>query len=418
MKRITGALVFGGLLAGLNFWGMADAPSAAAQSFYKDKTIKMIVRSNPGGGYDFYGRLMARHMPNHIPGKPNMIVINMPGAGGIVAANYLANRAKRNGTEIAILTRELALAQRTKEVGVKYDLRKLVPIGSAASSTFLIVMGKNQPIKTYEQLKKSKKMVLFAATGPGAGSYQYPVLLRNDGFNIKIITGIIGGQARFLSIERGEVNGTANSYESTRQAIKEFGLIPILYNGAPIAPLKGVPHINKYLSEQGKAIGALMAAPLAAGRPFFTTPGVPADRLKILRAAFKAALHDPRLLQEAKRAKRNVAWTDPSVMDGINRQILGASDQVIAAFKAGAKKPKKDLSKFLKHMGLVTKTKRGGRRIWIDHKGKEVMAKVSGSRTKVTVNGKKAKRKAIKVGMNCQFTYPKPGGEAAMVDCK
>jgi hypothetical protein len=279
-------------------------------------------------------------------------------------------------------------------------------------------MGKNQSIKSYEQLKNSNKPVLFAATGPGAGSYQYPALLKQDGMNVKIITGVIGGQARFLSIERGEVNGTANSYESTAKAITEFGLIPILYNGAPIAPLKGVPHINKYLSANGKAISALMGAPLAAGRPFFTTPDVPADRLNILRAAFKAALHDPQLLKEAKRAKRNVAWTDPTVMNGINKEILSASDQVIAAFKAGAKKPKRDLSKFLKHMGLVTATKKGGRRITIDYKGKEVTAKVSGSRTKITLNGKKVKRKKIKVGMNCQFTYPKPGGEAAKIDCK
>jgi tripartite-type tricarboxylate transporter receptor subunit TctC len=418
MKTISGTLVFSSLLAGVATFGLGQTSDASAQSFYKGKTIKMIVRSAPGGGYDFYGRLLARHMPKHIPGNPSMVVINMPGAGGIVAANYLANRAKRNGTEIAILTRELALAQRTKEVGVKYDLRQLNAIGSAASSTFLVVMGRNQPIKTYEQLTKSTKPVLFAATGPGAGSYQYPALLKQDGYNVKIITGVIGGQARFLSIERGEVNGTANSYESTSKAIKEFGLIPILYNGAPIDALKGVPHISKYLSPNGKAIAALMGAPLAAGRPFFTSPDVPAAHLKILRAAFKAALHDPQLLKEAKRAKRNVAWTDPSVMTKINQEILGASDQVIAAFKAGSKKPKKDLSKFLKHMGAVTKIKKGGRSVWIDHEGREVMAKISGSRTKVTVMGKKAKRKAIKIGMNCQFTYPKPGAEAAMVDCK
>lgn len=407
-----------GLLAALAASSIGDISGAAAQSFYKGRTIKMIVRSAPGGGYDFYGRLLARHMPKHIPGNPDMIVVNMPGAGGIVAANYLMNRAKRNGTEIAILTRELALAQRTGEVGVRYDLRKLNTLGSAASSTFLIVMGKNQPIKTYEQLKNATKPVLFAATGPGAGSYQYPALLKNDGFNVKIITGIIGGQARFLSIERGEVNGTANSYESSRKAIKELGLIPILYNGAPIPTLKGVPHMSTQLSAEGKQLAALLGAPLAAGRPFYTTPDAPALRLKILRAAFKAALEDPQLLGEAKRAKRNVAWTDPGVMDSINREILGASDRVIALYKEGAKKPRRNLSKFVKHMGPVTRIKRGGRRVWIDHQGKEVMAKISGSRTKVTVGGRKAKRKAIKVGMSCRFTYPKPGDEAAMVDCK
>ena len=417
MKQAIALSSIGAILTGTFTLGICT-PVIAAGDFYKGKTVKMIVRSNPGGGYDFYGRLVARHMSKHLPGNPKMMVINMPGAGGIVAGNYMMQRAKRDGTEIAILTRELALAQRTKEVGVKYDLRQLIPIGSAASSTFLIVMGKNQPIKTYQQLKNAGKTALFAATGPGAGSYQYPALLKNDGFNVKIITGYVGGQARFLSIERGETHGTANSYESTARAIAEFGIIPILYNGASIAPLKGVPHISSLLSKEGKQLAALLGAPLAAGRPFFTSPDVPADRVNLLQTAFKAALHDPDLLREAKRAKRNVAWTDPKIMDGINRDILGASDKVIALFKAGAKKPKKDLSKLLKHAGAVTKIKRGGRRVWIDYKGKEVMAKISGSRTKITVNGKKAKRKVIKVGMNCQFTYPKPGGEASLVACK
>lgn len=418
MKTVSGALALSGLVAGIAAWSMVDVPTAAAKSFYEGKTIKMIVRSAPGGGYDFYGRLLARHMPKFIPGKPNMIVVNMPGAGGIVAANYMMGRAKRNGTEIAILTRELALAQRTGEVGVKYDLRKLTAIGSAASSTFLIVMSKKHPVQTFAQLKKTSTTVLFAATGPGAGSYQYPALLKNDGFNVKIITGYVGGQTRFLSIERGETHATANSYESTRKAIEEFGFVPILYNGAINPALAGVPHISTQLSPQGKQLAALLGAPLAAGRPFFTTPGVPADRVKILRAAFKAALTDPALRKEAKRAKRNVSWTDPSVMEGINREILGASDKVIALYKSGAKKPKADLSKMLKHEGKVTKLERGGRRIFISYKGKQVKAKVSGSRTKVTLGGKKVKRKAIKVGMTCRFTYPKPGAEAARVDCK
>ncbi|MBK17271.1 MAG: hypothetical protein CMM52_00320 [Rhodospirillaceae bacterium] len=418
MRKLTGFTALTGLLAGTVALGVIDTPTTLAQGFYKGKTVKMIIRSAPGGGYDFYGRLLARHMPKYIPGKPKFVVINMPGAGGIVAANYMANRAKKNGTEIAILTRELALAQRTKAVGVKYDLSKLNAIGSAASSTFMIVMGKNQPIKTYKQLKAAKKTIRFAATGPGSGSYQYPALLKQDGFNVKIISGFSGGQNRFLAIERGDVHGTANSYESTRKAIQELGLIPVAYNGAPNAALKGVPHMGSLLSKQGQQLAALLGAPLAAGRPFFTTGGVPSGRLKILRSAFKSALHDKDLLKEAKRAKRNVAWTAPALMERINGEILGASDKVIALYKSGAKKPKKDISKFLRHTGKVTKIKRGGRRIWISHKGADVMAKVSGSRTKVTLNGKKVKRKKIKVGMTCKFTYPKPGKEAAMVDCK
>jgi len=412
LKKFTGSIALGSLLAGIAAWGIADTQGVNAQGFYKGKTIKMIVRSAPGGGYDFYGRLLARHMPKQIPGNPKMIVINMPGAGGIVAANYMASRAKRNGTEVAILTRELALAQRTKAVGVKYDLSKLNAIGSAASSTFLVVMGKNQPIRTYKQLQASKKKIFFAATGPGSGSYQYPALLKQDGFKVKIISGFSGGQNRFLAIERGDVQGTANSYESTRKAIKELGLIPILYNGAPHPALKGVPHVRTLLSNKGKALAALLGAPLAAGRPFFTTAEVPADRLKILRAAFKNALHDKDLIKESKRAKRNVAWTAPALMEKINAEILGASDSVIKAYKAGAKKV------YVKHTGPVTKIKKKGKRIYFTYKGKEIKVKVSGKRTKVQVNGKTVKRKAIKVGMTCKFKFPGPGGEAKYIKCK
>ena len=419
MKRNTGTIALATLLAGTVAWSLAGAPAAVAAPFYKGKTIKITVRSSPGGGYDFYGRLIARHLARHIPGNPDIIVINLPGAGGIVATNYLMNRAKRNGTELGILNRELAMAQRVKSTGVKYDVRKLIPIGSAASSTQVTVMAGNHPVKTLADLKKYDKPVLMAVTGPGSGSYQGASLLKLDGFPIKVITGYSGGQERFLAIARGEVHGTVNSYESTIAAIREHGFRVIAYYGAKHPTLgPNVPHVREGLSKTGRQLVALMAAPMAAGRPFFTTPGVPADRVKILRAAFKATIEDPQLIKEAKRAKRSVGWTDPKDMRAIYDDTLNAPDEVVNLFLGGAKKPKKDLSKLVKHEGPVTKIKRGGRRVWISYKGKEVVAKISGSRTKVTVAGKKAKRKAITVGMKCRFTYPKPGEEATNVDCK
>lgn len=418
MRRNTGAIALATLLAGTIVGSLASAP-AAAQSFYKGKTIKITVRSSPGGGYDFYGRLLARHLGRHIAGNPDIIVINLPGAGGIVATNYMMNRAKQNGTELAILNRELAMAQRVKSTGVKYDVRKLIAIGSAASSTQIVVVAGNHPVKSLAELKKYGKLVLMAVTGPGSGSYQGATLLKLDGFPIKVITGYSGGQERFLAIARGEVHGTVNSYESTTAAIREHGFRRIAYYGAKHPTLgPDVPHVRTALSKSGRQLVALMGAPMAAGRPFFTTPGVPADRVKILRAAFKAAIEDPKLIKEAKRAKRSVGWTDPKDMRKIYDDTLAASDEVVSLFLGGAKKPKKDLSKMARHEGPVTKIKRGGRRVWISYKGKEVVAKISGSRTKVTVAGKKAKRKAIKVGMKCRFTYPKPGEEATNVDCK
>jgi len=411
MRFILGIFVAGLLIAG----GSDGITSAGAAEFYKGKTLKVIIRSKPGGGYDFYGRLLVRHMPRHIPGNPDAIAVNMPGAGGIVAANYLMNRAKRDGTEIGVLTRELALAQRTGATGVRYDVRKMVPLGSMASETFLVLLAKNHPVKSVLQLRKFKQTVLLAATGPGSGSYQWASLLKFDGFPVKVISGYSGGQERFLAIERGDVQGTANSYESSQVAMKEHGFVPILYAGAKVPALKGVPNITEALSPKGDELAALMGAPLSAGRPIFTTPDVPADRVAILRAALKATLADPRLIKEAERAKRSVDWTDPVEMDAINRKILKASDEVVALYNEGSGEPK---ARLIQHEGKVSKIKRGGRQVWIMHDGKEVGAKISGSRTKITVAGNEAKRKAIKVGMNCRFTYPKPGAEATKVDCK
>ena len=388
--------------------------AASVESFYKGKKVKMIVRSAPGGGYDFYARLIARHMSKHIPGNPKMIVVNMPGAGGIVAANYMMLRAKQNGTELAILSREAPISQRSKDIGVKFDLLKLNPLGSAASSTFIVTIAKNHPVKTYKQLRNSKKPVLFGASGPGAGSYTYAALLKQDGFNVKIISGFIGGASRFLAIERGNVHATANSYESTAKAIEELGLVPVLYAGAKRSELAGVPHISEQLSSKGRQFAALMAAPLAAGRPFYTTPNVPADRLAALRMAFKSAIEDPAARLESKKSKRNVTWTSAQTVEKVNREVLGASDAVIALYKEAQKKPKLDYKNLPSVAGKISEIKKKGKSIVVS--GKKF--KISGKRTKVHVGGKKVKRKALKVGMNCKVMYQKGKKEAAKVDCQ
>jgi len=310
--------------------GTAHADTAG---FYKGKTLKLTVRSGPGGGYDFYGRLVARHITRHLPGKPRVIVINMPGAGGIVATNYLANRAKRNGTEMAIINREAALAQRLKTKGVKYDIRKLIAVGSTSSSTAVYALAKNHPVNTLARLKAHKKTVKFSATGRGGGNFQRIMLLKLSGYPTTPITGYSGTSERVLAIVRGDVAGTSGSYESLTRSIKESGLKLIAHIGNAHPDLKGVPDVRKGLTNNGRKLAALIAAPMAAGRPFMTTPAVPKDRVAALRGAFKAALSDPALLKEAKKARRSVSWTDPRVMEEVYADIMGASDEVIAQFK-------------------------------------------------------------------------------------
>lgn len=324
-------------LAALGTAGTIALSSGAAHAdtagFYKGKTLKLTVRSSPGGGYDFYGRLVARHITRHISGKPSAIVINMPGAGGIVATNYLANRAKRDGTEMAIINREAALAQRLKTKGIKYDIRTLIAIGSTSSSTAVYAIKKNLPIDTLAQLKASKKTFKFSATGRGGGNFQRVMLLKLSGYPTQPITGYSGTQERVLAIVRGDVHGTSGSYESMKGPAKESGLKFIAYLGNAHPGLKGVPDVRGALSADGRKLAALIAAPMAAGRPFLTSPNVAKDRVAALRGAFKAAMEDPKLLAEAKKARRSISWTDPRIMEEVYNDIMGASDEVIAQFK-------------------------------------------------------------------------------------
>jgi tripartite-type tricarboxylate transporter receptor subunit TctC len=301
-------------------------------SFYKGKTIKVTIRSSPGGGYDFYGRLIARHIAKHIPGNPNTISVNMAGAGGVVAANYLANRATRDGTEMAILNRGVAIAQRMKVTGVKYDVAKLIPLGSPASSSAVWVIRGDHPIKTMEDLKNFKRPVKFSSTGKGSASNQMVLVLEADGYPVTVITGYSGMSEKVLAISRGDVDATCCAYGTLRTYIKEANL-------HVIAKLGVHPDLNKYpdvrdaLSKDGQALVNFMAAPLVAGRPFFTTPRVIKSRVKILRTAFKAVIDDPELQREAKKAKRNVSFTSPEEMERVYQGILEASDKVVAEFK-------------------------------------------------------------------------------------
>jgi len=307
-------------------------PALAQNSFYKGKTIKIVVRSDPGGGYDTYGRLVSRHISKHIPGNPRTIVINMPGAGGIVAANYLANRARRDGTEIAVLSREIAISQRLGQTGVKYDVRKLIPIGSAAGSIRVWTVRNDLPIKTLEDIKKSSEPVKFSATGAGAGSYQGVKLLEVDGFPVKAITGYSGTAERVLAVLRGEVEGTIGTWGSLRTPIKEGELRAIARLGVAV-PGENIPDILDSLSPEGLALASLMAAPLVAGRAFFAAPGTPPDRVKILREAFQQAMKDPELLAEAKRARRNISPATAEEMERVYQGILDAPESVVARFK-------------------------------------------------------------------------------------
>jgi tripartite-type tricarboxylate transporter receptor subunit TctC len=226
------------------------------------------------------------------------------------------------------------VVQRTGSTGVMYDVRNLIPLGSPGSSTAVILGSKHLKINSLREFKRGGRKMRWGTTGPGGGAYQRGMVLKLDGFPIEIITGYGSTGEKVMSVARGECDATAGSYETMRTAIKEEGFKILAKLGAPHPGIDpSVPDLRDIVSKKRRALLALLVAPLEAGRPFYTAPEVPADRVRILRTAFEAALADPKLLAEAKKARKDISPTKWQQMRATNLDILGASDDIVAEFK-------------------------------------------------------------------------------------
>jgi len=208
---------------------LAAIPLAAAAQNFQGKTVTIIVGYKAGGGYDATARLLARHLPKHIPGKPTVIVQNMPGANSIIAANHMYSVAKPDGLTIGTFNRNLPIAQLTHVSGVKYDVTKFQWIGSAANETTILAIRADLPYKNFDELRKSKQQIVIGSTGPGANTHDFPLLLKELlGVNIKLVSGYSSSADIMLAVERKEVDGRAGSYTSLRPFVDRKLVKPIV----------------------------------------------------------------------------------------------------------------------------------------------------------------------------------------------
>ncbi len=422
MIRKSIALAAAVLMAG----GLASNASAqSVAKFYKGKKIRMVVGSTAGGGYGTYARVLGNYMTNYIPGKPRILVQFRPGAGSVVATNWLYNVGPRDGTAMASIQRAIPMLPLLGQRGPKYDALKFNWIGSLNNEVSICVSWHTSGIKTIQDVMK--KELIIGGAGPN-DTEQFPSALNNIlGTKFKIISGY-SGTGITLAMERGEVYGRCGwswtSFNNQRPTWLKEKKVNILIQ----LTLKGLPEIGNVpvvidlaKNPKDKAVLELIFARQALGRPYVMPPDVPADRLAAIRKAFMATARDPKFVAQMKKLRFNVSPVSGEEMQNIIIKIYKTPPDIVAltkdaiVYRGTLIKAK---IKLVKHTGKVTKTKRGGRRIFISYKGKEVKAKVSGRRTKVTIGGKKAKRKAIKVGMTCTFTYPGAGQEAKKIDCK
>jgi tripartite-type tricarboxylate transporter receptor subunit TctC len=313
--------------------GLAAAPLATAQSF-SGKTVTIIVGYKPGGGYDATARMLARHLPKHIPGKPTVIVQNMPGANSVIAANHVYNVAKADGLTIATFNRNLPIAQLTNVEGVKYDITKFQWIGSAANESTILAIRADLPYKTFEELRKAKETVVIGSTGPGANTHDFPLLLKDlVGLNFKIVSGYSSSADIMLAIERKEVDGRAGSFTSLRPFIERKLVRPIVRARSTEPGIEQLPVDESFApNPRAKAIMALRSAPELVARPYVLPPATPADIVKVMRDAFAKTIQDPELIAEGKKSKIELEFTPGDQAQKILAEVMNQPKDLVAEF--------------------------------------------------------------------------------------
>jgi len=324
MPARPAAVAFALALAGA---GTATAPAQAdpVADFYHGKTINLIVGTSPGNDYDYRGRLIARHMGRHIPGEPLIVPQNMPGAGGIKAANYLASIAPKDGTTVHIIMTNMMATQALQVPGVEFDTRRFRWLGNTTSTPNVINSWYTSGITSIEQVK-TKELIVGAPKG--TAGVVYPTLLNKlAGMKFKIVTGYPGGNEVNIAMERGEVLGRGSnswaSWKSTKPDwLAEKKIIILAQVGLTRDPeLATVPLLLELVSdERDRKLMTFISAETAISRALVTAPGVPAERVTALRRAFDATMKDPQFLAEAEKAKMDI-----QPMTGEDAQVIADS---------------------------------------------------------------------------------------------
>jgi tripartite-type tricarboxylate transporter receptor subunit TctC len=304
-----------GALVALVMGALSAANAAKAQSveeFYKGKTISMVVSSSPGGGYDALSRTVARHLSKHIPGSPQVIVRNMPGAGGIVATSYLYKVALRDGTVIGGLQNNTPFEPLFGTKEADYDPRKLNWLGTPSVETGLLIIWHTAKIKT---IQDAQKMEMTAGASGANSTPSFYARLLNEllGTKIKVIPGFPGQNEAYLAMERGEIDSYGVTFWSSLTSTKQNWLrdkkirILVQYGPEKEPALGDVPYGPDLVkNEEDRQLFEAAYAPLAAGRPFVAPPELPADRLAALRKAMLETFKDPEFLAEAEKLKLEV----------------------------------------------------------------------------------------------------------------
>lgn len=323
--------------------GVLSVPPAAraqdAAKFFRGKTVTVYIGYSPGGGYDLYGRLVARHIGPHIPGKPTVVAKNMPGAGGLKMSNWFYNVAPRDGRALASAPQAIAIEQALASKGIKYDASKFNWIGRVTPITEVSYTWHTSPTKTLKDAKK--RVTLMGASGPTSPTVTHLKELNGIiGTKFKPITGFKGSTGANLAMQRGEVEGATKSWPSMKVANAEWVKnkkvnILVQYALEKDPDLAGVPLLTELATDpEKKKLLRFIAYGNAMGRNLMAPPAVPKARVAALRAAFAAMMKDPKLLDEGKRLKISLGFLSGEAMQKLVADTLSITPAMAAKVRA------------------------------------------------------------------------------------
>jgi tripartite-type tricarboxylate transporter receptor subunit TctC len=330
-KRFVRPIGTFGALAGA-FAFAVSSTALAQEPNYAGRNVTMVIGFGAGGGYDQWGRTIARHIGKHLPGQPNVVPQNMPGGGSFTAANHIYSVAPKDGSVLGIIARDAPLGPISGMAGARFDSLKITWVGTPTTETNVCFVHKRAKVQSFEDLLKHE--LIIGNTGAGTGTYTYPKGLNGLlGTNFKLVSGFKVSTDVLLAMERGEVDGLCESWDSAvgkRPQLFQDGTFKVLFQAGPHveAEIKAPSIFTLAKTPEQKQALEYLYAGQGIGRPF-VAPEMPADRVKVLRDAFSATMKDPEFLADAKKGKLDVAPTSGVELEALIKRIYATPKALV-----------------------------------------------------------------------------------------
>jgi tripartite-type tricarboxylate transporter receptor subunit TctC len=315
------------------------ARAQSAEDFYRGKTVTILVGFSAGGGYDLYARLLGRHIGRHIPGNPSVTVQNMPGAGSLKATQNVYGVAAKDGLTLATISRGMVTDPLLKVAN--FDPARLTWLGSITSETSVCATWKTSPVKTWDDM--FKREFSLGSNALGDDTANFALIMRNVfGAKVKLVTGYPGGNDVNLAMERGEVEGRCgwswSSLKSQKRWLPNINVL-VQFNLEKNPDLPDVPRaIERAKDAEQRQVLRLLIAGQYVGRPFVTTPDIPAERKAALRAAFDATMKDPEFLAEAEKSDMEITPVSGATLDAFIAELYKTPKDVVGKAAAAIQK--------------------------------------------------------------------------------